>query len=102
MAHRSELQGIHAILLALSTICQFHEILEGEVCVGCDNLMSVKESGCDFLKVGLWKANAVLIQLIWHLREDLSKTGVSFSQIHGHQDETFWFKELPHITQLSV
>jgi hypothetical protein len=36
-AYRSKLQGNHAILLAISTVCTFHNLTEGAITIGCDN-----------------------------------------------------------------
>lgn len=40
-AYRSELQGIHSILLAITAVCLFYHITEGSITIGCDNLGGV-------------------------------------------------------------
>ena len=100
-AYRSELQGIHAILLALSALCEFHTIPSGKVHISCDNLTSVKEAGYEFLKVALAKSNADLIRAIRRLRHELPIT-ISFSHVKGHQDDELWFDKLTRVAQLNV
>jgi hypothetical protein len=36
-SYRSELQGVHTMLLGLLAFCTFHHIEEGKVTLGCDN-----------------------------------------------------------------
>jgi len=36
-AYQAELQGIHALLVALEHVCSHHHITSGGVTIGCDN-----------------------------------------------------------------
>jgi hypothetical protein len=36
-SYRSELQGVHAMLLGLLAFCTFHNITEGGITLGCNN-----------------------------------------------------------------
>ncbi len=41
---RSELAGIYVIVILVNVICQEHQILEGEIEVGCDNIKALRRA----------------------------------------------------------
>jgi len=43
-AYRAELQGLHALLLAVKAVCSFHLITSGSILIGCDNVGAPKPS----------------------------------------------------------
>jgi hypothetical protein len=100
-SYRSELQGIHAILLAVTTVCLFFHITEGEITIGCDNLAGVQRSNADWLKINQTTKHADLIQAIRRLNEKLPIL-VRFVHIDGHQDHTTAVQDLPRLAQLNV
>jgi hypothetical protein len=63
-AYRSELQGIHTILMAVTAVCLFFHITEGEITIGCDNLAGVNRSNADWLKIDQTTKHADLIRAI--------------------------------------
>jgi hypothetical protein len=100
-AYRSELQGIHAKLLAISAVCSFYSIAEGAITLGCDNKGGVTRSNGDWLKVNQNTRHADLIRAIRRLKDSLP-IRVTFVHIGGHQDDTMAFQELPRLAQLNV
>lgn len=40
-SYRAELQGLHCILLAVHTLCNFHLITQGHLLLFCDNMLAV-------------------------------------------------------------
>jgi hypothetical protein len=63
-SYRSELQGVHAMLLGLLAFCTFHNITEGSVKLGCDNLGCVRHGQHDWRKVPLSIAHVDLVRAI--------------------------------------
>jgi hypothetical protein len=100
-AYRSELQGIHAKLLAISAVCS--KIAEGVITLGCDNNKGgVTRSNGDWLKVNQNTRHADRIRAIRRLKDTSLPIQVSFVHIGGHQDDTTAFQELPRLAQLNV
>jgi len=74
-AYWSELQGMHAMLLAVHSICQAFSIPSGKVTLGCDNLGVLsqlwfhKETvSCSCKQANLiWACQALLCQLPIHV-----------------------------------
>ena len=100
-SYRSELQGVHAMLLGLLAFCTFHHITEGRVTLGCDNMSSVRHGQHDWCKVPISTAHVDLIRAIRVLKSKLPVT-VYFEHIYGHQDDHWSFETLPRLAQLNV
>jgi hypothetical protein len=100
-SYRSELQGIYALLLAVTATCIFCNITEGEITIGCDNLAGVHRSHADWLKLNQNTKHADLIRAIRRLKDSLPIT-VRFVHIDGHQDRTTALQELPRLAQLNI
>jgi hypothetical protein len=99
--YRSELQGVHAMMLGLFAFCTFYKISEGHVRLGCDNSNSVRHGKGDWCKVPLSIAHADLIRAIRVIKHKLSIT-VDFEHVYGHQDDLLAFEDLPRLAQLNV
>jgi hypothetical protein len=63
-AYCSEFQGIHAILLAISAVCTFHQLTAGGITIGCDNKGGIICSNGDWLKINQNTRHADLIHAI--------------------------------------
>jgi hypothetical protein len=100
-SYRSELQGVHAMLLGLLAFCTFHNITEGSVKLGCDNLACVRHGQHDWRKVPLSIAHVDLVRAIRVIKSKLP-IKVHFEHIYGHQDDQLSFDNLPRLTQLNV
>jgi hypothetical protein len=100
-AYRSELQGIHTLLLALSAVCSFYQITHGAVTLGCDNKGAVHQSNGDWLKVSQTTRHADLIRAIRRLKDRLP-IPVTIIHIYGHQDQTAAYQTLPCRAQLNI
>jgi hypothetical protein len=99
--YRSELQGVHTMLLGLRVFCTFHGITEGRVRLGCDNDNSVRHGKGDWLKVSLSMAHADLVRAIRVIKAQLP-ISVDFEHVYGHQDDLLSFQDLPRLAQLNV
>ena len=100
-SYRSELQGVHAMLLGLLAFCTFHHITEGSVKLGCDNLGYVRHGQHDWRKVPLSIAHVDLVRAIRVIKSKLP-IKVHFVHIYGHQDDRLSFDNLPRLAQLNV
>ena len=56
-----ELQGIHTLLLALSTVCSFFKIVNGAITVDCNSSASLNSSSADWLKVSQYLQHMDLV-----------------------------------------
>jgi hypothetical protein len=100
-SYRSELQGIHTILLGIAAVCNFYHITEGMVTIGCDNLAGVNRSTGDWLKVNQSTKHVDLIRAIRRLKDSMS-VKICFVHVDGHQDNTTAIQDLPRLAQLNV
>lgn len=85
-AYRSELQGLHAMLLAIKVLCIFHEITHGAVCLGLDNEGAVHKASEANLDPPINMRHADLIRAIRRLIAGLP-IKVHLEHVRGHQDE---------------
>jgi hypothetical protein len=100
-SYRSELQGVHTMLLGLLALCTFHKITEGRVKLGCDNSNGVRHGKGDWRKVSLSTAHTDLIRAIRVIKHKLP-ISVTFEHVYGHQDDLLSFEDLPRLAQLNV
>jgi hypothetical protein len=100
-SYRSELQGVHAMLLGLLAFCTYHHITDGSVTLGCDNLSCVRHGQYDWRKVPLSIAHVDLVRAIRVIKSKLP-IKVHFEHIYGHQDDYLSFDNLPRLAQLNV
>ena len=99
--YRSELQGIHALLLAVKILCQLHSVTSGRLIVGCDNQGGINKASPDWLRVRQSTSHCDLIRAIRRLKDALP-IEVQFVHIYGHQDRWKRLEDLPRLAQLNV
>lgn len=99
--YRSELQGLHAGLLAILAVCSFYDVKEGSLRVGCDNSNGVSLSGKRALNVSMSTKHVDLIRAIRIIVHKLP-ISVTFFHIDGHQDKILPFHLLDRPAQLNV
>ena len=85
-AYRAELQGLHAMLLAVHTLCKFHQIAQGSIILGLDNEKGVDKSKDTFLDPTSNTRHVDLIRAIRRIIAQLPIT-VHLEHVRGHQDE---------------
>ncbi len=100
-SYRAELQGLHALLLALVSLCTQHDLVSGHVTIGCDNkgVLSLMHRPRTYIS-GSSKHQDLLWAII-HTRR-LCPLSLSFQYVAGHQDELSRFEDLPLLAQLNV
>jgi len=100
-SYRAELQGMHALLLALVSLCIQHDISTGHITIGCDNkgVISLLHRPRSYIS-GSSKHQDLLWAII-HTR-CLCPISLSFQYVAGHQDELSRFEDLPLLAQLNV
>ena len=104
-AYRSELQGIHAALLAVLLLSHQHGITDGAVTLGCDN-----ETGVDLsnrvLPTVQWQTRHVDlirgIQCLQYVLSNIYGVEVTFQHVAGHQDDILHYNALPRLAQLNI
>ena len=84
--YRSELQGIHMVLMAVYVICNFHQVTSGKVTVCCDNKKALWLSGQWLIQVSLTQKHVDLIQAI-HKLAAVIPIEIVFEDITGHIDD---------------
>jgi len=98
--YQAKLQGMHAILLAVCSICQAFSLPYGTVTLVCNNLgvlsqlQYTKETisySCKHADL-LWACQAILCNIAIQ---------VNFVHVLGHQDSQLLFKALDHLAQLN-
>ena len=100
-AYRSELQGIHAILLAVKAICQLHNVHQGSIRLACDNNTGADIAAGTVTRVPFTRRHADLIRAIRAIKAELP-VEVSFEHVYGHQDNETTIQDLPRLAQLNV
>ena len=100
-SYRSELQGLHAMLLGLLAFCTFHKITDGQVTLGCDNFNGVRQARGEWLKVPLRAAHSDLIRAIRVLKAKLP-IRVVMEHVKGHQDDFTFYEDLERLAQMNV
>jgi len=92
-AYWAELQGIHALLVALAQFCVQHHITSGGMTIGCNNQGALKQAQCFHEQVPCAQPHVDLIHTILalHTRSMISLT---FLYIPGHQDSLSCLEDL--------
>lgn len=100
-AYRAELQGIHAILMGVHFLCDYHHVQRGHLAIFCDNMRAVALSKLapSALRPGL--SHLDLLTAICTLRQSLP-ISVSVLHVKGHQDDTSLWESLPLEAQLNA
>lgn len=100
-AYRSELQGMHTMLLAIHVVCLVHGITDGAARLGCDNETTVFLAQLDSTRVTYVHAHIDLIRAIRKLKSILP-VQLTIEHVKGHQDDNKNFGELDRMSQLNV
>lgn len=82
-AYWSELQGLHAAILAISTICLHHQVTSGKVMVCCNNKSALWLSSLQMTQIPLRTKNVDLLHAICKIVANLP-IKVIFQDITGH------------------
>ena len=84
-AYRAELQGLHAMLMAITILCEFHWITQGSLVLGLDNEKGVSTSLNTYLDP---QANIKHVDLIRAIRRLISEIPICIhlEHVRGHQD----------------
>jgi len=98
---RAELQGMHALLLALTHICSTHGLSAGHVSIGCDNkgVLSLVQRPKAYVSCS--SKHHDLLRAIVNTRRSCPLS-LSFHYVAGHQDDLARFEDLPLLAQLNV
>ena len=99
-AYRAELQGLHAMLLAIQCLCTYHDIDEGQIILGLDNEKGVQLSTITHLEPPASLKHVDLIRAIRRIIHDLP-IKVLLMHVQGHQDDDSSHKLTP-MEQLNV
>ncbi len=99
--YRSELQGLHALLMALLAICKLFNITQGYVKVGCDNETAVWLAGNPILQLAMHTKHVDLVRAIRKIVAELP-IEIEFVHVDGHQDKHTPYHRLDRMGQLNV
>jgi len=100
-SYRTELQGLHALLLAINHICSIHHVQSGQVIIGCDNQGVLHHTHSPSAYVPSTIKHADLVCAI-HATLHLCPLHLTFQYVAGHQDDFCHFEDLPTLAQLNV
>jgi len=96
-----ELQGIHALLVALEFFCKQHQIFSGGITIGCDNQGALHQAQQFHKHVPCSNPHVDIIRAITALHL-CSQINLTFIYVPGHQDTLTWFKDLSALVRLNV
>ena len=100
-AYRSELQGVHALFLAIKLLCIYHKITSGSIRLACDNKVAADLAAEDETKVSANRSHVDLIRAIRALKAELPVT-IYFTHVYGHQDNSTALEHLSRKAQINV
>jgi len=86
-SYRSELTGIYVILAITNQLCEYYDIQEGAIEIGCDGLSALQTSFDYGPHLSYDISNYDLIGAIYHMRK-MSKVSWTYRHVKGHQDKT--------------
>jgi len=101
-AYCAELQGLHALLLAIKQLCSFHSITTGSIIVGCNNLGTLHQAQQTQELTPCSSVHADLICAIHRICHSLPSITIHFKHVKGHQDDQASASSLPCLAQLKV
>jgi len=99
-AYHAELQGMHAMLLAVSSVCQAFSLPSGMLTLGCDNLGILSQLRYPKEIISCSSKHADLLQACHSLLHSLP-VQVTFVHVRGHQDSLIPFAALDRLAQLN-
>jgi hypothetical protein len=85
-SYRSELTGLYVILAIMNHFCEYYQIEEGSIEIGCDGLSALQTSFDQGLNLLSDIPDYDLIGAIYHMRKT-SKVLWSYHHVKGHQDD---------------
>jgi hypothetical protein len=85
-AYRSELAGIYSILVAVTKLCNFFDIQQGAIELGCDGQSALDKAFNHVALIRIEDANHDLLQAIRSLWA-CSSIQWKFRHVRGHQDD---------------
>jgi hypothetical protein len=85
-SYRSELTGIYVILAITNQLCEYYDIQEGAIEIGCDGLSALQTSFDYGPHLSYDIPNYDLIGAIYHMRK-MSKVSWTYRHVKGHQDK---------------
>lgn len=100
-SYRSELQGLHELLVVLAAFCEFHSISTGAIMIGCNNLTAIRRAGGTWEKLSQSIKHVDLIRAI-RLTASSLPICVRFQHVYGHQDDLLPTRTLSPLAQLNV
>jgi len=86
-SYRSELTGLYVILTITNQLCEYYDIQEGAIEIGCDGLSALQTSFDYGPHLSSDISNYDLIGAIYHMRK-MSKVSWTYRHVKGHQDKT--------------
>ncbi len=101
-AYHAELQGLHALLMAIKGLCSFHRITTGSVIVGCNNQGALYQSQQIQELTPYSSVHADLIHAIHRIHRSIPGITIHFQHVKGHQDDHASASTLPHLAQLNI
>jgi len=101
-ANHAELQGLHALLLAIKGLCSFHAITSGLVVVGCDNLGTLHQAQQIQELTPYSSAHTDLIRAIHQVQWSITGVTIHFMYVKGHRDNMLSTSSLPCLAQLNI
>ncbi len=85
-SYQSELTGLYVILAITNHLCNYYNINEGSIEIGCDGLSALQSAFDHGLYLSSDMPDYDLIGAIYHLRKS-SKISWSYRHVKGHQDD---------------
>jgi len=101
-AYGAELQGLHALLLAIKGLCSFHSINTRSIIVGCDNQGALHQAQQTQELTPCSSVHADLIHAIHRICCSLPGIASHFQHVKGHQDDQASASSLPCLAQLNI
>jgi len=101
-AYCAELQGLHALLLAIKGLCSFYRISTRSVIVGCDNQGTLHQAQQIQELTPCSSVHADLIHSICRICRSLPGTTIHFQYVKGYQDDQTSASSLPCLAQLNI
>ena len=100
-SYRAKLHGIHATLMAIKAICDFHAITEGSIKIFCNCDNAIVQAKSQWKQLPLGTKHADLIWVIRWMTAELP-IKVCFQEIKGHQDQHADYLVLTRPSQMNV
>jgi hypothetical protein len=100
-AYRSELAGIYSIMVAITKLCNFFDIQQGAIELGCDGQSALDKAFNHVALIRLEDSNHDLLQAIRYLWAS-SPLQWKFRHFRGHQDDHADVRDLDRWAKLNI